>query len=132
MANKRRATKVAAIKMVEPNCWLEIEVAYNEGGNQSWSGQNNRRGLYLHVTTVKIEGGFREFTIEPGYAGGTKCFLEEMARFSQKKMDEQAAKAMSHPRLAEMIYNVVNAKKWTIAPGEPFSNTTAPTAETPA
>ncbi len=132
MASKYRSQMAASIKMNQPNCWIEVSVSYNEGGGMTYSGNINARGFYLHLTPAVIEGNSKTTTIEPGYRGGGKIFLEEATRFSQKKLDTLAGRALDHPQLPQIIQRIAEARKWTIAPGEKFENTNPQPAETSA
>jgi hypothetical protein len=60
---------------------------YSLGGINYFSGENNRRGIYLSVTPVTLSdnGGF---TSESSVMfSGLKMLLKELKRFSKKELD---------------------------------------------
>jgi hypothetical protein len=94
---------------------LEVSVFYSKGGSNWFNGKNEPRGYYLSVTpqTVEIEDG-RKYT-RTRLGAGFKSFLLEAKRFSQKTLDEQAAKAAVSADLQERL------KKATLAAGAVFA-----------
>jgi hypothetical protein len=87
MARKpRRSIVIHRFPTTEPHKFIEIDVAYNEGGMQAFSGHVNARAYYMHVTPIKLE------TLEDGVEiksytlfRGRKYKLEDAKRFSQNK-----------------------------------------------
>lgn len=67
---------------------LEVQLSYNKGGMNYFSGTNEQRGLYLSVTPVNVsrKDGYstRSFTA----FSGIKMLVKEMKRFSQKTLNE--------------------------------------------
>lgn len=67
---------------------LKVEVYYSKGGINYFTGSNEKRGIYLSVSPVtrtEYEGG----GASEGYTAfsGVKQHLKDMARFSQKALD---------------------------------------------
>lgn len=85
-----RSRNVHRFPTNEPNKFIEIKVAYCEGGTSNFSGVTNARAYYMHVTPIEIEnyGGaeIKKFMM----FSGLKSRLEEVKRFSEKKLDEWA------------------------------------------
>jgi len=50
----------------DPDRILEVEVYYDEGGMSYFTGSVNKRGYYLAVQPVKLDGGFRSITAFSG------------------------------------------------------------------
>ena len=70
---------------------IKVEVFYTKGGVNYFTGTTERRGIYLSVSPVKLtiyENGSRS----EGYVAftGTKQFIEELKRYSDKKLNEKA------------------------------------------
>ena len=68
---------------------LKVEVYYSKGGMNYFSGNSEKRGLYLSVSPVSRstdESG--RYTTESFTAfSGTKRLVKEMVKFSQKALD---------------------------------------------
>ncbi len=111
MAHKsRRSIVVHRFPTTELNKFIEVDVAYNEGGASVFSGHVNARAYYMHVTPVKIErldGGaeIKSFTL----FRGRKYKLEEAKRFSQNKFLTLVEKARLDCAVhAENVMNIVH------------------------
>jgi hypothetical protein len=63
---------------------VRVSVSYNVGGWNYFTGNKERRGLFLHVSPLEI----KENSI--GYVGfsGSKMFVKEMKRYSEKVLKE--------------------------------------------
>lgn len=75
---------------------IEVEVAYNKGGTNYFTGRYERRGYYLHVQPIERRGGMVSFDAYSGF----KDLLKEVGRKSDKAQKE-----------AEEIA-VTEAKEW--------------------
>jgi hypothetical protein len=74
-----------------PGKFIEISVAYCEGGLNNFSGATNSRAYYLHATPVEIEDRGNGIVIKTCQLfHGLKQRLELVKRFSEKKLDEWA------------------------------------------
>jgi len=106
----------------DPDRILEIEVYYDEGGMSYFTGSVNKRGYYLAVQPVKLDGGFRSITA----FSGTKALVEESKRFSARKLQEVALQALHLPVYRTLLNHVLakgNIRLQEAAPAE--SRTTA-------
>ena len=75
---------------------LKVELYYDKGGMNYFTGGTERRGLYLSVSPVtltKYEGGGSS----EGYIAftGTKKLVKELKRFSNKALNEAAEEFMA-------------------------------------
>lgn len=83
---------------------VEISIHYSKGGSNMWTGSNERRGLYLSVQPVSItkyEGGgssrgFKAFS-------GTKQFIKDMGRFSEKVLNEEVVDEVMLKKLLDHV-----------------------------
>lgn len=87
----------------DPNRIVEVEVYYDEGGLSYFTGGINKRGYYLAVQPVKLEGGFRSITA----FSGTKAIIEETKRFSARKLQEVAVQALQLPVYRTLLDHVL-------------------------
>lgn len=87
----------------DPDRILEVEVYYDEGGMSYFTGGVNKRGYYLAVQPVKLDGGFRSITA----FSGTKALVEETKRFSARKLQEVALQAMQSPIYRTLLDHVL-------------------------
>jgi hypothetical protein len=86
----------------EESC-LRISVSYEEGGHNWYSGENNRKGFYAHVTPAKKDDRGYVSTV---LGAGLKCFLEEATRFNAKKLEKLAQLCMEHETVKKCIESV--------------------------
>jgi hypothetical protein len=106
----KRAITVEKLPTTKENTFLRMEVYYNEGGMNYFSGQSQKRGYYLSATPVKEEGNFTTVTA----FSGTCQLLLEVKRFSQKKLQEVAADAGSQPIYPQLIAHVKSKNSLTL------------------
>ncbi len=101
MKNK---TRVARLTTTNPTQFIDVEVLYAKGGINYFTYVNEKRGYWLSIQPVIIKGdGFISFTA----FSGSKVFLEEAKRFSQKKLEELAAQATAIPQYKELLEHVL-------------------------
>lgn len=62
---------------------IDIELSYQLGGHNPFSYANEKRGIYVSVSPMKREGGFRSFSA----FSGVKLCIKELKRFSNKAME---------------------------------------------
>ncbi len=85
---------------------LKIEVTYNKGGQNNWTGRNEKRGYYLHVTPVKLKQYSDGITMELTTAfSGYKELLKEVGRQSDKALAE--AEKIAEQVVEELIEAVL-------------------------
>lgn len=83
----KRSHDVHQFPTTEPGKFIEIKVAYCEGGPNYFSGATNDRAYYLHATPVEIEnrdGGVQIKSFKMFH--GVKSKIEDAKRFSDKKL----------------------------------------------
>lgn len=85
---------------------LKINVYYNKGGQNYFTGRTEQRGYYLSVSPVKRERIGNMITEQYTAFSGTKMLLKAVARQSVKAYDE--AVALSEAKLPELINHVMN------------------------
>lgn len=101
-----RSRHVHRFPTTVPGKFIEIKVAYDDGGISSTSS----RAYYMHVTPVEIEDAgngvqFKKFMLFSGY----KSRLEEAKRFSEKKLNELADRARRDCETQDLaVMQVVN------------------------
>jgi hypothetical protein len=100
--------------------FLEVEVAYNAGGMNYFSGETAARGYYLRMTPVyketsKSGGESTGFTMFTGRA----LLLSPAKRYSATTLVKVAALAMAHPRYAAMMASTLAANNRTLLTPEP-------------
>jgi hypothetical protein len=85
---------------------LKVQVAYEKGGMNYFSGQESRRGYYLYVYPVQIETVDDRVTIESFimFKGGKKLLME-VGRKSQKAYEKACAMLDQHQDFIERIDN---------------------------
>jgi len=91
------------LSTTDPERFLEVEVYYDEGGMSYFTGSVNKRGYYLAVQPVKLDGGFRSITA----FSGTKALVEETKRFSARKLQEVALQAVHLPIYRTLLDHVL-------------------------
>jgi len=107
--NSKRSVTVHRFPTAEANKFIEIQVAYCEGGSNYFNGGNDARAYYMHVTPIKIdhfEGAeIKSYMMFRGY----KSKLEDANRFSQNKfltLVEQSR--LDCANQADNVMNIVN------------------------
>lgn len=108
MKTKRRVTRLKTNDAVKH---VDVEVFYSKGGMNYFNGTNESRGYYLSVQPVEVKGDFVTMTA----FSGTKWLIEEATRFSEKKLEELAAKALSLPQFLQLRDHVLTKNNLTLA-----------------
>jgi len=109
----RRIT-VDKLPTTTPNKFLEVSVYYDQGGMNFFSGTSKRRGYYLSVTPIEIDGVFTKSTA----FSGTCDLLEEVKRYSAGKLSAWASKARIQPQY-KILVDHVTAKNNIVLAGAP-------------
>lgn len=100
MSNRR--ITVETFPTTEPNKVLRADVYYDQGGISYFSGSSRKRGYYLSITPVKVEGAFtsvRAFS-------GTCDLLEEVSRYAERRLQEHAQRVRNLPIYQKLIEHV--------------------------
>ena len=63
---------------------INVEIIYSKGGINIWTGKQERRGYWLHITPCFVENNCKTVMA----FSGNKVFLEPAKRFSEKKLDK--------------------------------------------
>ena len=89
--------------------FLKIELRYNKGGFNTWTGKTDKRGYFLHVTPVDIEitNGVRIETFFPHT--GAKMLIKEVKKQTEKAY--QLAKQMAETEingLCQYVLSTIN------------------------
>jgi hypothetical protein len=104
--------------------FLEVEVYYNAGGMNMFSGSSKARGYYMRSTPITrqitnhsngtkgVMQGFMLFS-------GSSILLEEAKRFSATSLDRLAGVARLHPRYSELKDAVIAKHNLTVKPDGP-------------
>ena len=68
---------------------LRISVDYEKGGYSYFSGEMNRRGIYVYIKPIhRAKGMISTRLLSDTYSNGYKVFIKELSRKSQKQIDE--------------------------------------------
>lgn len=86
---------------------LDISIYYDEGGYSHFSGDSSARGIYVSLVAKEVGGGSIRHDLFG--APGFKLLLEEMGRFSQKKLDSHSLTSDSIIGLVERFERRYNA-----------------------
>ena len=63
---------------------INVEIKYSKGGLNLWTGEQERRGYWLHIIPCIVE---KNWTTTKAFSGN-KVLLEPAKRFSEKKLDK--------------------------------------------
>jgi hypothetical protein len=122
---------IQSLPTTEPNRFLDVEVYYDEGGMSFLSGGFNKRGYYLAVQPVKREGNCKSMLA----FSGTKALIEEVKRFSARKLQEAALQATQLPIYRKLLDHVLaknNIKLTDQTPGAMATETNPASQIVPA
>ncbi len=116
---------IRSLPTTEPNRFVEVEVYYDAGGRSFLSGEFNKRGYYLAVQPVKREGNCKSMLA----FSGTKTLIEEVKRFSAKKLQEAALQATQLTVYQNLLNHVSAKNNLKLADGTPVAMATANAVE---
>ena len=122
---------IHSLPTTELNRFVEVEVYYDEGGMSFLSGGFNKRGYYLAVQPVKREGNCKSMLA----FSGTKALIEEVKRFSARKLQEAALQATQLPIYRKLLDHVLaknNIKLTDQTPGAMATETNPASQIAPA
>ena len=95
--------------------YLEIEVAYNEGGMNYFNGTRPARGYYLRVTPVTKQETKNGSTTGFTMFSGTSALLEPATRYSAKTLNRIAKSAKDSPEYERLKMLVLTRENLTLA-----------------
>lgn len=101
-----RITTIKRIPTTEENGFIEVSVSYSKGGVNFATYKNEKRGYWLHVQPLTIQGNWVQFT---GFSG-VKQFVKEANRFSQKQLEAVAEECKTNDIVQHMIDSVCQKK----------------------
>jgi len=116
---------IRSLPTTELNRFVEVEVYYDAGGRSFLSGEFNKRGYYLAVQPVKREGNCKSMLA----FSGTKTLIEEVTRFSARKLQEAALQATQLPVYQNLLNHVLAKNTLQLADGTPGAMATTDAAE---
>ena len=116
---------IHSLPTTELNRFVEVEVYYDAGGRSFLSGEFNKRGYYLAVQPVKREGNCKSMLA----FSGTKTLIEEVKRFSARKLQEAALQATQLTVYQNLLNHVLAKNDLKLADGTPGAMATANSAE---
>lgn len=120
---------IRSLPTTELNRFVEVEVYYDAGGRSFLSGEFNKRGYYLAVQPVKREGNCKSMLA----FSGTKTLIEEVKRFSARKLQEAGLQATQLPVYQNLLSHVLAKNHLRLADGTPSPMaTSAAEQSTPA
>ena len=111
---------IRSLPTTELNRFVEVEVYYDAGGRSFLSGEFNKRGYYLAVQPVKREGNCKSMLA----FSGTKTLIEEVTRFSARKLQEAALQATQLPVYQKLLNHVLVKNILQLADGAPGATAT--------
>lgn len=106
-----RGIIIRSLPTTELNRFVEVEVYYDAGGRSFLSGEFNKRGYYLAVQPVKREGNCKSMLA----FSGTKTLIEEVKRFSARKLQEAALQATHLPVYQNLLNHVLTRNNFKLA-----------------
>jgi hypothetical protein len=115
---------IHSLPTTELNRFVEVEVYYDEGGMSFLSGGFNKRGYYLAVQPVKREGNCKSMLA----FSGTKALIEEVKRFSARKLQEAAIQATQLPIYRKLLDHVLAKNNIKLTDQTPGAMVTEPSA----
>jgi hypothetical protein len=118
---------IHSLPTTELNRFVEMEVYYDEGGMSFLSGGFNKRGYYLAVQPVKREGNCKSMLA----FSGTKALIEEVKRFSARKLQEAALQATQLPIYRKLLDHVLAKNNIKLADETTGAMVTEPSAAQP-
>ena len=93
---------------------LDVEVYYDLGGPNYFTGGNSPRGYYLSVSPVTRNGAWKSYL---GFSGVKQC-IQPANRFSQKVLEQIAATALQHEVYPKLVAHVVGKGNFVLAEGQ--------------
>jgi hypothetical protein len=115
---------IRSLPTTELNRFVEVEVYYDAGGRSFLSGEFNKRGYYLAVQPVKREGNCKSMVA----FSGTKALIEEVKRFSTRKLQEAALQATQLPNYRKLLDHVLAKNNLKLDDGTPGAMATGMSA----
>ena len=109
----RKRIVLEKIPTTKPNTFLRVEVYYEIGGLNYFSGGTRKRGYWLSVTPIEEQG---DFTCTTAFSG-TCDLLEETKRFSAKRLQE-VVNQLSGKSIYQQLISHVKSKNGIVLASE--------------
>jgi hypothetical protein len=115
----KKSILVSRIPTTVPNVYIDVTVYYDKGWDGSYHVDNPpKRGHYALVVPVNVEhkeinGVKYDVVISTAYSG-TKFFIEETKRFSDKQLNVVANAFRTHPMYDTMVKTIVERNLLTV------------------
>jgi hypothetical protein len=95
---------------------LDVEVYYDLGGMNYFTGRTDRRGYFLSVSPITrfLVGGGKSYL---GFSG-THSLLLPANRFSQKVLEQVAATARQHEDYPKLVAHVCGKGNYILTEGQ--------------
>ena len=121
---KELKTPIQGSRPEEPLNELRVEVNYQLGGHNWFSGDIDSRGVFLSLTPVRRGNGFISTRIDGKlHTMGYKILLKELGRKSQKQLDLAAERVLpfagaiadlysegKHNEIVQLVKNAYNSE----------------------
>lgn len=110
MTKRTRMIETFEVEGQEANL-IEVELRYEQGGYNYFTGRSAQRGFYLSVMpyTVKHDGMFQSRCYK-GFSG-TKMLIEAAGRFSAKKLTTLTVDETTIDELVQHVLDTNNLKR---------------------
>jgi hypothetical protein len=89
---------------------VEMQVSYDMGGMNYFTGTVEPRGYYLSATPCEKAPGIKVY----GAFTGIKIIILTATRFNQKKLEELASNIKDHEQYNDLIENVLTKNNLTL------------------
>jgi hypothetical protein len=111
----KQRIEIATIPTDNPIRFLVVELYYNKGGRNYFSGKDDPRGYWISSNAVEIENrdGYQMRTYVP--INGYRYFIKESARFSEKTLGELASSVKTLPAYQQLLERALETNNLQIA-----------------
>lgn len=83
--------------------FIEVEVYYDKGGRNIFSGRSEPRGFWISVSRITKKG----FFVKRQLFEGKRYFILEVKRYSDKSMNKAIDMAEEvYPKMVENVYGI--------------------------
>jgi hypothetical protein len=106
-----RGNRRIGFEFEHENQTYKLEVNYDLGGMNYFSGRVEARGLYLSISPINIMRNEKGERIGQSYTAftGIKMLIEPQARYNETKLDVVATRILSNPELDTRVIKIMQA-----------------------
>lgn len=79
-----RRIKLGRLKTTKEDTYIDVELYYDKGGMNYFTGRETKRGYYLSASPVETSDGWTRYTA----FSGIKEIISEASRFSKKRLEQ--------------------------------------------